>query len=89
LPRVTINKEKYMEADAVAFIEGRTRECGLRDKDIAEAIGLEPPAYCKRKREGRMKFEYPELVKMIPILCLTDEEIVALMRGKLAGRRRA
>lgn len=86
MPRVTINKEKYMEADAVAFIEGKTREAGKMDKDIAEAIGLSAPSYCIRKKDDQMKFSYPELVKMIVVLRLTDEEIVKLMRGQV-GRR--
>lgn len=88
MPRVTINKEKYIEADAVAFIEGKTRESRQKDKDVALAIGLAPPTYCKRKREGKLKFEYLELVKIIQALSLTDEEIIRLMRGKV-GRSRA
>lgn len=88
MPRVAINKEKYMEADAVAFIEGKTRESRQTDKDIAEAIGLSAPSYCIRKRDGHMKFGYLELVKMFQKLNLTDEEVVNLMRGKV-GRQRA
>ncbi len=87
MPRVTLNKEKYMEADAVAFIEGKTREAGHSDKEIAEAIGISAPSYCIRKRDAQMKFSYPELVKMISILRLTDEEIVKLMRGQIERRR--
>lgn len=83
MPRVTINKEKYMEADAVAFIEGKTRGTRQSDKDIAEILGLSPPAYCQRKKNGKMNFNYLELVKMFKQLRFTDEEIVKFMKGAL------
>jgi hypothetical protein len=83
MPRVTINKEKYMEADAVAFIEGKTRGTRQTDRDMAALLGLSPPAYCQRKKNGKMNFSYLELVKMIKQLKFSDEEIVKLMRGAL------
>ena len=82
MPRVLINKDKYIESDAVLFIEGRTKGRGLFDSDIAKEIGLSPPAYCQRKKNGRLKLGYMELVKVIRKLNLPDEDIIKLMRGK-------
>ena len=83
MPRVALYADKYIEADAADFINGKTRECRLRDKDIAAALGLKAPTYCKRKRDGRFDMNYLELVKIIKRLQLSDEEIVRLMRGKV------
>lgn len=82
MPRVTINQDKYIESDAAAFIEGKTRGRRLQDKDIASEIGISPQAYCQRKKDGRLKLGYMELVKIIRKLNLSDTEIVMLMRGK-------
>lgn len=82
MPRVSINKEKYIDADAVSFVEGKTRERKLTDTDIAHEIGITQSSYSNRKRKGKMNFNYLELVKIIKRLQLTDEEIVKFMRGK-------
>lgn len=83
MPRVTLYADKYIEADAANFINGKTRERQLYDKDIAQEIGLKGPAYSLRKKNGKFDFSFMELVKMIRKLELTDEEIVKLMRGKV------
>lgn len=83
MPRVTLYQDKYIESDAANYINGKTRERNLYDKDVAKEIGLKAPAYSLRKRNGKFDFSFMELVKMIRILELTDEEIVKLMRGKV------
>ena len=83
MPRVLINQDKYIESDAANFINGKTRERKLYDKDVAKEIGLKGPAYSLRKRDGKFDFNFMELVKMIRTLELTYEEIVKLMRGKV------
>ena len=83
MPRVVLCQDKYIEADAANFINGKTRERKLYDKDIAKEIGLKGPAYSLRKKDGKFDFGFMELVKMIRKLELTDEEIVKLMRGKV------
>ena len=82
MPRVSLYKDKYIESDAVAYLEGKTRRCRLQDKDIAGLIGLSPPAYCQRKKDGKLKLNYMELFKIFEKLKFTDEEIVNFMRGK-------
>lgn len=89
MPRVSLYEDKYIEADAAAFVEGKTRERRLVDKDMASLIGINPSSYCKRKQNGKLKLSYMELVKVIQKLELTDEEIVKLMRGKIGRRERA
>lgn len=83
MPRVSINKDKYIEADAVAFIRGKTRQQGLTDTDIAHEIGITQSSYSNRVRKKKMQFDFMELLKIIQRLELTDEEIVKLMRGKV------
>lgn len=82
MPRVALYKDKYTDADAIAYVEGKTRGCRLQDKDIASAIGISPPSYCKRKNNGKLNLNYLELVKVFQKLDFTDEEIVMFMRGK-------
>lgn len=86
MPRVSINQNKYIEADAVAFIRGKTREQGLTDTDIAREIGITQSSYSNRVRSKKMKFDFMDLFKIIKRLELTDEEIVRLMRGKIKLR---
>lgn len=83
MPRVALYADKYIDSDAVAFVEGKTRERRLKDRDIANLIGLSPPSYCKRKQNGKLNLNYLELVKVIRRLELTDEEIIKLMRGQV------
>lgn len=83
MPRVDLYRDKYIVSDAVHFIEGKTKQEGKRDKDIAELISISPPAYCLRKKNGKLDLSYLELVKVIDYLNLSDEEIVKLMRGKI------
>ena len=83
MPRVALYQYKYIESDAANFINGKTRERQLYDKDVAKEIGLKGPAYSLRKKDGKFDFNFMELVKMIRKLELTDEEIVKLMRGKV------
>lgn len=83
MPRVTLYADKYIEFDAVSFVEGKTRERKLTDTDIAKEIGITQSSYSNRKRKGKMNFNYLELVKIIKKLQLTDEEIVKLMRGQV------
>lgn len=83
MPRVALYADKYIESDAANFINGKTRERQLCDKDVAAALDLKAPTYCKRKRNGRFDMNYLDLVKIIKTLQLTDEEIVKLMRGKV------
>lgn len=86
MPRVHINKDKYIEADAVAFIRGKTKEQGLTDTDIAHEIGITQSSYSNRVRKKKMQFDYMDLFKIIQRLELTDEEIIKLMRGKIKLR---
>ena len=83
MPRVDLYRDKYIDSDAVHFIEGKTKQEGKQDKDIAELICISPPADCLRKRNGKLNLNYLELVKVIAYLNLSDEEIVKLMRGKI------
>jgi transcriptional regulator with XRE-family HTH domain len=87
MPRVHINQDKYINADTASFIEGKTRERGLTDKDIAETIGISSASYCRRKKnkKGEKIFEVSlaEFRKIASKLQLTDEDIIRTVRGKL------
>lgn len=86
MPRVLLYQDKYIEADAVAFIRGKTKERGLTDTEMAHEIGITQSSYSNRVRKKKMQFNFMELFKIIQRLELTDEEIVKLMRGKIKMR---
>ncbi len=81
MPRVALYQDKYIDADAVAFIEGKTRERGLTDTDIAKEIGITQSSYSNRKRKGKLNLNYLELRKVFVKLQLTPEEVTKLMLG--------
>lgn len=86
MPRITANKYQYIEKDAASFINGKTRGSDKEDKDVAAVIGIAPSSYCLRKRNGRFKMDYIELVKIIEYLDMSDEDIICLMRGRFKGK---
>lgn len=64
----------------VLWIESRTgKRHGVMQKDVAEAIGLSPPAFSIRMEKG--KFDYTEMVKIFDYLNATDTERLIVMKG--------
>ena len=78
MPRVSLNKKKYKLKDLPEWIAGKLFSMGLHHKDAAEWIGLSPPAFCIRMKNGM--FSYEEMLTLFDQLHATDEEILRIMK---------
>ena len=80
MPRVAINKKKYMIADLSGWIVGKMHTEKKRQPEIAEAIGITQPALSYRLNSSTDTFTYGDLITLFKKLNATDEEILRLMR---------
>lgn len=80
MPRVTINRKKYMIADLPGWIIGRMHTKKKKQVDIAKEIGITQSALSLRLSQGVDSFSYGDLLTIFKELDATDEEIIRLMR---------
>ena len=78
MPRVAIKKKDYMISDLSQWISGRMYVKKLRQKDMAQLIGITQPSFCRKLESGF--FSYGELLSILKKLDATDEEILRLMK---------
>lgn len=78
MPRVSINKKKYLQIDLREWMVGRMRTLGLTYQDMAELLGISSPAFSKRINAGN--FKNTQLYEIFNKLEATDEEILKLMK---------
>lgn len=79
MPRVKALKTNYMKSDAIKMFKEKMAGNDITQKQLAEVIGLSPPAFCIRFKS--FKFSFEELIKMIPKIGLSDDDILKLMKG--------
>ena len=80
MPRIALNKKKYMIADLPGWIVGRMHKKKLRQTDLAKKIGITQPAFSIRLSNDVDSFSYGDLLTLFKELEATDEEILKLMR---------
>ena len=78
MPRVSINKKKYLMTDLREWIIGRMDTLGKNQAYLGAALGISQPAFGKRLHEA--KFTNEQLYIIFRELEATDENIVRLMR---------
>ena len=78
MPRVAIKKKDYMISDLSQWIVGRMFTRNVKQKDIAEVIGITQSAFCQRLKSGF--FTYADLISILKYLDATDEDILRLMK---------
>lgn len=80
MPKRARNRPDKNPNALVLWIESRTgKQHGVMQKDLAEAIGLSPPAFSIRMKNGR--FDYSEIVKIFDYLDATDTERLIVTKG--------
>ncbi|MCM1190641.1 MAG: hypothetical protein NC541_15280 [bacterium] len=87
MPRVALSaeqKEEYMIGDLPFLLEKEARKKGLKQKDLADAIGITQQAFTVRKRRdkrGKPKdtFSYGELLKLLRLLDMPEEQRAKLL----------
>ena len=80
MPRVAINKRKYMIADLPGWIAGRMRRKRMRQVDLAKQLDISQPALSARLLNENDVFTYGDLLILFKELDATDEEILRLMK---------
>ena len=78
MPRVAIKKKDYMISDLSQWIAGKMYAKNLRQKDMAELIGITQSAFSQRIKKGW--FTYGDILSILKKLDATDEEILRLMK---------
>ncbi len=85
MPRVAIKKKDYMIADLPSWIVGKMYTKGLKQKDLANLLGITPQAFSFRLRKNgrgdpKDVFSYGDLLTLFKALDATDEEILRLTK---------
>lgn len=78
MPRVSIKKKDYMISDLSKWIVGKMYETKVRQREMAELLGITQPAFCQKLKSSY--FTYGELLSVFKYLKATDEEILRLMK---------
>jgi hypothetical protein len=78
MPRVSINKKKYLLTDFREWVIGRMRTLQKTQADMGSAISLSQTAFSKRLEESN--FTYEQIVVILKELQATDEEILRFMK---------
>ena len=80
MPRVTINKKKYMIADLPGWIAGRMHKLKIKQVNMAKELGITQATLSIRLNNDSDTFTYGDLITLFKELEATDEEILKLMR---------
>jgi predicted transcriptional regulator len=78
MPRVHINKKKYMISDFRVWVIGKMNVLGKSQADMGNLLGISQPAFGKRLRTSN--FDYSQIITIFKELQATDEEIVKFMK---------
>ena len=87
MPRVALSPEQkrdYMVTDLPYWFEKEARKKGLRQKDLAKALGITPQSWNDRKkplRNGKPKdsFGYSDMLILFRLLETPEEEKLKLL----------
>lgn len=78
MPRVSINKKKYMLSDFSEWVVGRMKKMGYTQKQMGEKIGVGQSSYSEKLNKNN--FSLSDAMTIMKELCATDEEILRLMK---------
>lgn len=78
IPRVHINKKKYLLQDFTEWIIGRMRSLEKNQTDMGKLLGISQTAFGKRLKSAN--FDYPQILDILKELQATDEEILRFMK---------
>lgn len=78
MPRVAINKKKYLQTDLREWMKGRMDTLGKNQTYMGEKLNMSQQAFGKRLRNGH--FDNVQLYVIFKELEATDEKILQLMK---------
>lgn len=83
MPRVAINKKKYMLQDLYVWIDGKMSLKDIHQEDLGNILGITQEAVFYRLKGlkcGKDTFKHMDLAIIFKTLEATDEEILRFMR---------
>ena len=84
MPRVAINRKKYMIKDFTGWVLQKMKMNGLNQQDVGAILGISQSSFSKRVdkciEEGKNIFSYEETIMLLKAFEATDEEILRLMK---------
>ena len=78
MPRVTLSKKKYLQADLREWMRGRMDRLGKNQEYMGNKLGITQQAFGRRLREGH--FDNVQLYVIFRELEATDDKILQLMK---------
>ncbi len=78
MPRVAINKKKYLQTDLREWMKGRMDTLGKNQAYMGEKLSMSQQAFGRRLRNG--SFSNVQLYVIFKELEATDEKILQLMK---------
>lgn len=78
MPRVVINKKKYLQTDLRAWMKGQMYTLGKNQAYMGEKLDMTQQAFGKRLRKG--EFSNVQLYIIFKELEATDDKILQLMK---------
>lgn len=83
MPRVSINANKYKLTDTSKLIKSYMVLADKTQQDMADVLGISRQAYSKKLIN--CQFTLRDIQLMVPVLSLTNNQIVGLVTGKEAN----
>lgn len=84
MPRVAINRKKYMIKDFTGWVLQKMKMNGIRQEDVGKILGIAQNSFSERvkkcRKEGKNIFTYEEAIVLLKEFEATDEEILRLMK---------
>ena len=83
MPRVAINKKKYMLQDLYVWIDGKMSLKDIHQEDLGNILGITQEAVFYRLKGlkcGKDTFKHMDLAIIFKTLEATDEEILRFMK---------
>ncbi len=78
MPRVSINKKKYLQTDLREWMLGRMDTLGKNQEYMGKKLNITQQAFGRRLREGH--FDNVQLYVIFKELEATDDKILQLMK---------
>lgn len=83
MPRIPLNRKKYILQDFYEWVEGRRAAKNLNQTDIGQMIGVNQQSVSRKMlicKKGKPGFTQGELLILFKELEATDEDILRLMK---------
>lgn len=78
MPRVILDRKKYMLNAFKEWMIGRMRTMGITQKDAGQMIGISQPQFHQKLKKSQ--FDTLEIMTLFKELRASDEEILRLMK---------